>query len=99
MIAVDSPATDRREEHDGRQAPGRDDASREHGGSRGAQVVGELAAHALESGVIGAAGTLGAHVAHDTYGKVKGALQSKEADSPIVLPPGVDLDDDTRRRL
>ena len=53
----------------------------------------QLAAHALESGVIGAAGTLGAHVAHDTYGKVKGALQSKEADSPIVLPPGVDLDD------
>ena len=55
--------------------------------------LGQLAAQALESGVIGAAGTLGALGAQDAYGKVKGALQSKEADSPIVLPPGTNLDD------
>jgi hypothetical protein len=54
--------------------------------------LGQLAAQALESGVIGAAGTLGALGAKDAYGKAKGALQSKDEGSKVVLPPGTDVE-------
>ena len=52
-------------------------------------LSGQLAATALE-GVVGTVAVLGTK---DAYGKVKGALQSKDAESPIVLPPGTNLDD------
>ena len=56
--------------------------------------LGHLAAQAVEGGLLGASLKVGALAAQDGYEKVKGALQSEDAPSSIVLPPGLKVDED-----